>query len=373
MYFKGKARLDKRTKNLVKRLRKNDIAFIDHDDIDEVAASSLIEARPQAVVNADVSITGKYPTRGVLSLLKAGIAVIDETGSEIFELVKEGATVEIRNGSIYRDGRLVGKGKVLTIKDVEAKLKQAQENLKDELDRFVENTLEYAKKEKGILLDSIEVPHLKTRIKGRHVLIVVRGKNYKEDLKTISTYIEEENPVLIGVDGGADALLESGFRPHIIVGDMDSVSDEALRSGAEIVVHAYPDGRAPGLERVQYMGLPAKIVAMPGTSEDVAMILAYENGADLLVAVGTHSNMVDFLEKGRKGMASTFLVRLRVGSILVDAKGVSQLYRQHLRAKYLLQLLLAAFIPIIILLWVSPSTKPFLRLISLQMKLLFNW
>jgi len=154
---------------------------------------------------------------------------------------------------------------------------------------------------------------------------------------------------------------------------MDSVSDEALRSGAEIVVHAYPDGRAPGLKRVQDMQLPAKVVPMPGTSEDVAMLLAFEKGADLLVAVGTHSNMVDFLEKGRKGMASTFLVRLRVGSILVDAKGVSQLYRQNMRAKYLVQLLLAACIPIIILLWVSPSTRPFLRLISLQMKLLLNW
>ncbi|NLU50498.1 MAG: hypothetical protein GXX09_08835 [Syntrophomonadaceae bacterium] len=373
MSIKGRARLDKRTKNLVKRLRKNDIAFIDHDDIDEVAAMGLIEARPQAVVNADISITGKYPTRGVLNILRAGITVIDEVGRDIFDQVKENSVVEIRNGCIYRDHRLVGKGKVLTEADVEAKLRQARENFKDELDRFVENTLEYAKKEKGILLDYIELPHLKTRIKGRHALIVVRGKNYKEDLKTISTYIEEEKPVLIGVDGGADALLEFGFRPHIIVGDMDSVSDEALRSGAEIVVHAYPDGRAPGLKRVQDMQLPAKVVPMPGTSEDVAMLLAFEKGADLLVAVGTHSNMVDFLEKGRKGMASTFLVRLRVGSILVDAKGVSQLYRQNMRAKYLVQLLLAACIPIIILLWVSPSTRPFLRLISLQMKLLLNW
>ena len=372
MYLKGKARLDKRTKNLVKRLRRNEIAVIDHDDIDEVAAASLIEAHPQAVVNADLSITGKYPTNGVLNILKAGIPVIDGVGPRVFEEVKEGAIVEIRDGEIYCNRRFICKGKVLGIKDVEEKLKEARHNLTEELDRFVENTLEYAKKEKGILLNNVTLPQLRTRIKGRHVLIVVRGKNYKEDLKAISTYIEEEKPVLIGVDGGADALLESGYKPDIIVGDMDSVSDQALKCGAELIVHAYPDGRAPGLERVQGMDLPAKILLMPGTSEDVAMILAYENGAELLVAVGTHSNMLDFLEKGRKGMASTFLVRLKVGSILVDAKGVSQLYRQHLRVKYLLQLLVAAFIPILVLIWVSPSTKPLLRLISLQLKLLFN-
>lgn len=372
LHLKGKARLDKRTKNLVKRLRRNEIAVIDHDDIDEVAAASLIEAHPQAVVNADLSITGKYPTNGVLNILKAGIPVIDGVGPRVFEEVKEGATVEIRDGEIYCNRRFICKGKVLGIKDVEEKLKEARHNLTEELDRFVENTLEYAKKEKGILLNNVTLPQLRTRIKGRHVLIVVRGKNYKEDLKAISTYIEEEKPVLIGVDGGADALLESGYKPDIIVGDMDSVSDQALKCGAELIVHAYPDGRAPGLERVQGMDLPAKILPMPGTSEDVAMILAYENGAELLVAVGTHSNMLDFLEKGRKGMASTFLVRLKVGSILVDAKGVSQLYRQHLRVKYLLQLLVAAFIPILVLIWVSPSTKPLLRLISLQLKLLFN-
>ncbi|MGI6487211.1 MAG: hypothetical protein GX964_05790 [Syntrophomonadaceae bacterium] len=372
MQFKGRARLDKRTKDLVKRLRKNDIAFIDHDDIDEVAAMGLIEARPLVIVNSDQSITGKYPTRGVLNILKAGITVLDEVGQQPFEQLKENQMVEVRGGSIYQQGRLVATGNVLTIADVEARLSEAQDNFKDELERFVENTLEYARKEKGILLDYIELPQLRTRIKGRHVLIVVRGKNYKEDLKAITTYIEEQKPVLIGVDGGADALVEYGLRPDIVVGDMDSVSDETLQSGAEIVVHAYPDGRAPGLERVQKMGLPAKVVPMPGTSEDVAMILAHQNGAELLVAVGTHSNMIDFLEKGRKGMASTFLVRLRVGSILVDAKGVSQLYHQHLRAKYLVQLLVAACIPIIILLCVSPSTKSFLRLISLQFKLLFN-
>lgn len=372
MYIKGRAKLDRRTKNLVTRLRRNEIAIIDHDDIDEVAAKALIEAHPQAIINTQPSITGRYPTRGVYKILKAGIPVIDRVGQEVFDLVREGMQVEIRDNQIFCGQRKIAEGHVLTLADVEAALKTARENMRQELDSFVENTLEYARKEKNVLLDVIDLPELKTPIENRHVLIVVRGKNYKEDLRAIKAYLEDEHPVLIGVDGGADALLEFGYRPDIIVGDMDSVSDEALKCGAEIVVHAYSNGIAPGLARVQSMGIPSIVVPMPGTSEDVAMILAYEKGASLIVAVGTHSNIVDFLEKGRKGMASTFLVRMKVGSILVDAKGVSQLYRQSLKAKYVLQLVLASLIPIVVLLSVSPSTRPFLRLLALQLKIFFN-
>jgi len=372
MYHKGKARLDRRTKNLVKRLRRGEIAIIDHDDIDEVAAKSLIEIHPQAIINARPSITGRYTTKGVYKILKAGIPVIDNVGDEIFERVKEGSLIEIKDGVVVASDQTVAEGKILTLEDVRDKLMEARENLKLELDSFVENTLDYARREKDIILGYTELPELETKIENRHVLIVVRGKNYKEDLRAISGYLRYEKPVLIGVDGGADALIEFGYTPDIIVGDMDSVSDEALRSGAEIVVHAYSNGDAPGLSRLRDLGIPVKILPMPGTSEDVAMIMAYEKGASLIVAVGTHSNMVDFLEKGRKGMASTFLVRLKVGSILVDAKGVSQLYPQNLKAKYLVQLLVAALIPVITILWVAPSTKPFFRLIILQLKLLFN-
>lgn len=372
MFVKGRARVDRRTKNLVKRLKRKDIAIINHDDIDEVAANSLIDIRPQAIINAGSSITGRYPAKGVYKIMKAGIPVLDEVGEEIFEQVREGINVEIKGNSVFWGNRLIAEGKEIDLQDVEIKLRQANKNIQVELDHFVENTLEYAKKEKDILLGNLLLPVIETNMLNRHVLIVVRGSSYKEDLKTISSYIQEEKPVLIGVDGGADALLEFGLKPDIIVGDMDSVSDEALKSGAEIIVHAYANGSAPGLERVESMGVEARVFPMPGTSEDVAMILAWDYGASLIVAVGSHSNMIDFLEKGRKGMGSTFLVRLKVGSILVDARGVSQLYRQSLQTKYLAQLLIAALIPISIILWVSPATRPFFRLLVLQCKLLFG-
>ncbi|WP_369397265.1 putative cytokinetic ring protein SteA [Syntrophomonas palmitatica] len=318
------------------------------------------------------SITGRYPAKGAYKILKAGIPILDETGPEVFENLREGNLIEIRANKVYAGKRCIAEGRELCLDDVQLKLRQANENAQRELDRFVENTLEYALKEKDILLGNLEVPILDTHILNRHVLIVVRGSSYKEDLKAIKWYIEDENPVLIGVDGGADALMEFGLKPDIIVGDMDSVSDDALRSGAEIVVHAYADGKAPGLQRVEEMGLEARIIPMPGTSEDAAMILAWEYGASLIVAVGSHSNMIDFLEKGRKGMGSTFLVRLKVGSILVDARGVSQLYKHSLQTRYLAQLFVAALVPISIILWVSPATKPFFRLLSLQLKLLFS-
>jgi uncharacterized membrane-anchored protein len=372
MNIKGRVRLDRRTKNLVNRLKKQDIAIINHDDIDEVAANSLIDIHPQAIINARPSITGRYPAKGVYKIIKAGIPVIDETGESIFDNLREGSMVEIRGNQVFSGKKLIAEGEVLTLEAVERRLQSANENIQVELDNFVDNTLEYAKKEKDILLGNLDVPFLNTHILNRHVLIVVRGSSYKEDLKTISSYIQEERPVMIGVDGGADALLEFGLKPDIIVGDMDSVSDAALCSGAEIVVHAYANGKAPGLERVKSMGLNASIFPMPGTSEDVAMIIAWEYGASLIVAVGTHSNMIDFLEKGRKGMGSTFLVRLKVGSILVDARGVSQLYKQSLHTKYLIQLLVGALVPIVIILWVSPATRPFFRLLLLQLKLLFN-
>ena len=169
------------------------------------------------------------------------------------------------------------------------------------------------------------------RSTGGTSLIVVRGYHYREDLATLRPYIREYRPVLIGVDGGADALLEAGYRPDLIVGDMDSVSDDALtlrRRDRRARLPRRPGAR-PGAGRSE-LGSEAVVFPATGTSEDVAMLLADDKGAALIVAVGTHATLVEFLDKGRAGMASTFLTRLRVGSKLVDAKGVSRLYRSRI-------------------------------------------
>jgi uncharacterized membrane-anchored protein len=372
MKIEATIKVDRKTKRLAKRLTGGEIAVINHADIDEVAANSLVEGKIKLVINAQPSISGRYPNKGPGILTEKNILIIDNIGEDVFNKLEENQVIEVVDGKIYRDGQFLGQGEVLGKKEVSIKLKEAYENLSVELDRFIDNTIEYAKKEKGFILGEVEIPKVKTDYKNKHVLIVVRGQDYKKDLSTILSYIEEVKPILIGVDGGADALLEFGYTPDVIVGDMDSVSDEALKKASEIIVHAYTDGRAPGLKRVQDLGLDAIVFPAPGTSEDIAMLIAYEYGAELLVALGTHSNMIDFLEKGRKGMASTFLVRLKIGSKLIDAKGVNLLYKSKLKFKYICALILTALFPILILVSLSPSVKQFLQLMQLRLKILLQ-
>ncbi|MEV5575390.1 putative cytokinetic ring protein SteA [Spirillospora sp. NPDC052269] len=348
-------RLDRRTKNLTKRLQPGDIAVIDHVDLDRVSAEALVSCQVGAVVNVAPSISGRYPNLGPQILLDAGIPLVDDVGPEIFTKLSEGDAVRVDGGTVFKGDDTVAKGTEQTAETLDASITEAKANLGHQLEAFVANTMEYVKRERDLLIDGVGVPDVATELDGRHALIVVRGYHYREDIATLRPYIREYRPVLIGVDGGADALLEAGYRPDMIVGDMDSVSDAALTSGAEIVVHAYRDGRAPGLKRVEELGREAVVFPATATSEDIAMLLADEKGATLIVAVGTHFNMVEFFDKGRAGMSSTFLTRLRVGSKLVDAKGVSRLYRSRISGWSLLLLVLVAFIAMTTAVFMSPA------------------
>ncbi|HBT16614.1 MAG TPA: hypothetical protein DEB05_06640 [Firmicutes bacterium] len=372
MEIRGIVRKDRKTKSLVAKLKQGEIAAIDHPDLDQVAADSLIKTKVRLVINASPSISGRYPNLGPKLLLKAGIPVLDQVGKDCFDTLPDNEEIEVKDERIFYNQNILGKGELLTLDSIEILTEQAKENLNVELDKFIQNTLEYAVLEKDLVLGNLSIPAIKTKMKNKQVVVVVRGQNYREDLKIIFSYIKEVKPILLGVDGGADALLEFGLRPDIIVGDMDSVSDKALCSGAELVVHAYQDGKAPGLKRINDLNLKAITFPAPGTSEDIALILAYEKGADLIVAVGTHSNMIDFLEKGRKGMASTFLVRLKVGSILVDARGVSKLYHSRIKMGQIVLICLAAFIPLILVLSLNKFTWDWLRLFWLRLRMLIK-
>jgi uncharacterized membrane-anchored protein len=370
----GTARLDRRTKNLTKRLRPGDIAVIDHVDIDRVSADALVGCKVAAVVNAAPSISGRYPNLGPEILLAAGIPLLDDVGREVFTRLKEGAPVRLDgNQLIGEDGTVLAEGVAQDDETVSAAMAEAKAGLSVQLEAFAANTMEYMKRERALLLDGVGVPDVATSIEGRHVLVVVRGYDYKEDLHALRPYIRDYRPVLIGVDGGADALVEAGYQPDMIVGDMDSVSDDVLKSGAEVVVHAYTDGHAPGLARVQDLGVEAITFPASATSEDIAMLLADEKGARLIVAVGTHATLVEFLDKGRGGMASTFLTRLRLGGKLVDAKGVSRLYRSRISTAALVVLVLAAFIAIGSALAVSAVGQVYLDLLLDQWNSFMFW
>lgn len=372
MRIKAPAKIDKVTKNLTKRLEPGDVAIIDHNDLDEVAATSLVEKKIVAVINCGKYITGKYPNLGPGILAEAKIPIFEVNKGDIFASIAEGNIIEIVDKQIFVENKLIGEVSLLSPVEINSLLMLAEENIETELEKFIENTLLYANKEKDFILGNLKMPEITTDIEGKHVLVVVRGQNYREDLSAILSYINEVQPILIGVDGGGDALLEFGLTPHIIVGDMDSVSDECLRKCKEIIVHAYLDGRAPGMERVRKLGLDGKLLPAPGTSEDIAMLIAYDKGADLIVAVGTHSSMIDFLEKGRKGMASTFLVRMKVGSKLVDARGVNKLYKSSIKPKYIIWFILASLIPILVIMLVSQPVQNLLRLISIRFRMQFG-
>lgn len=351
-------RVDKKTKHLTQRLQAGEIAVINHADIDRIAAETLVAAAPSAVLNAAKSTTGRYPNMGPSIIVDAGITLIDDLGSGIMNL-KEGSKVTVEGNAVYQKGELVAEGVLQTPGTIAADLEEARKGVSTQIEAFAANTMEYLRRERDLLLDGVGVPKVKTKFAGKHALIVVRGYHYQEDLRSLRPYIREYKPVLVGVDGGADAILEQGYTPDMIIGDMDSVSDQALRCGAEIVVHAYRNGKAPGTERLKKEGIPHVLFPATGTSEDVAMLLADDKGAEMIVALGTHATLVEFLDKGRSGMASTFLTRLRVGSKLVDAKGVSQLYQPRVSTWQTVLLALVGVGAVAISLAVTPVGQTF--------------
>jgi uncharacterized membrane-anchored protein len=366
--YTGTARLDRRTKHLVRRLSPDDIAIIDHADLDRVSAEELLDAGVRVVINVAESQTGRFPNPGPLLLVRGGVRLIDAPGTDLFDKVSEGEMLTVRGAGLFRNGTRIVAGRELRADELSDALREQQGRVTDALESFAENTMRYLRDEGRLLSEGIGFPALETRFRDRHALVVVRGPGHKRDLRIVRPYVRDFRPVLVAVDGGADALLESGYKPDVIVGDMDSVSDEALRSGAELVVHAYEDGKAPGADRLRALGLDYHLVPAPATSEDVALLLAFEKGAELITAVGTHFNLIEFLERNREGMSSTFLTRLRVGEILVDAKGVSRLISRRVGIWPLVAFAIAGLGALVVAILVSPQLRAFFELLGLRLR-----
>ena len=364
----GPARLDRRTKRLVSRLTPEDVAIIDHRDLDRVSAEELVEAGVRVVVNVSPSQSDRFPNPGPLLLVRSGVRLIDAPGADLFDTVDEGELLTVRGASVLRNGTRLASGRILDEEVLGRALAEQRGRVTEALEAFADNTLRFLREEGRLLAEGIEFPQLETRFRDRHALVVARGPGHKRDLRIVRGYVRDFKPVLVGVDGGADALLAAGYRPDVIVGDMDSVSDEALRTASEVLVHAYEDGEAPGAERVEELGVPYHVVPAPGMSEDVALLLAYEKGAELIVAVGTHFNLVEFLERNRAGMSSTFLARLKVGEILIDAKGVSRLVSRQVGVWPLIGFALAGLAAIVVAVASSPALRDVFELVSLRLR-----
>jgi uncharacterized membrane-anchored protein len=367
--IEGIARLGHRTKHLVKRLAPGDIAVIDHLNIDRIAAEELIAAGVRGVINAEPSSNGRYPNSGPLLLARAGVMLVDIDEGDPFELLRDGERLRIEGGTVRADGGAVLRGKVLDAIELERQLDRQRERVDHALAEFAENTVAHVRGETALLTGDVQFPATRAVFRDRHVLIVVRGERHRRDLKALRAYVRDVRPLVVAVDGGADGALEEGMRPDMIVGDMDSASNEALRCGAELVVHAYPDGRAPGCERLEAMSLEHSVVPAAGTSEDVAMLMAFEKGADLIVSVGAHFNLIEFLDRKRGGMSSTFLTRLRIGEKLVDAKGVSRLYNPPGTFAPLVLFLAAFVVLLVIVIATSPALSDLFQLVWLKIRI----
>ena len=368
----GIARLGRRTKHLVKRLRPGDIAIINHRDLDRVSGEDLIACGVRAVLNCSESSTGGYPNMGPLLLVQSGVHLVDVTDVDLFKALNEGDPVTIRGGEIIRNGEVVATGEVQDPATVQRLTEERRQEIGDALEAFARNTVEHMVEERELLAGKLELPRFETDFRDRYVLIVVRGVDHKRDLKALRPYIRDVRPVLVGVDGGANAIVEEGFKPDMIVGDMDSATDAVLGSGAELVVHAYPDGRAPGRDHLLGLGLHHKVVPAPGTSQDVAMLIAAEKGARLIVSVGSQFNLIEFLDKNRRGMSSTFLTRLRIGEILVDAKGVSRLYRPRPGLGLLAAIVLTGLVTLTVIVMVTPGLHDVADLLWLKLQVLLG-
>jgi uncharacterized membrane-anchored protein len=350
----GTARVDRDIDRLLRRVCPGDIAVLDVLDLDRITADALVDAEIAAVVNASPSVSGRYPNLGPEVLVANGVTLIDETGPDVFKKIKDGAKVRLHNGGVYAGDRRLIRGTERTDDEIADLMQEAKSGLVSHLEAFAGNTIEFIRSESPLLIDGIGIPDVDIELRRRHVVVVAEEDDAADDLKLLKPFIKEYQPVLIGAGGGADVLRKAGYRPQLIVGDPSTLSTEVLKSGAQVVLPADADGHAPGLERIQDLGVGAMTFPAAGSPADLALLLADHHGAALLVTAGHSANIETFFDRTRQhSNPSTFLTRLRVGEKLVDAKAVGTLYHNRISGGAIALLILTMLIAVIVALWVS--------------------
>lgn len=340
----GTARVDRRTRDLVKRLKPGDIAVIDHLDLDRRTAEALLSAGVTAVVNASPSSSGRYPNLGPEIVVGSGVPLLDGVGPEVLRRVEDGERLRLDGDTLYRGDTVLAHGDLLTPQTVHDTMESARHGLGVQLEAFTANAAEHLRRERDLLLDGAGIPATKVAIEGRAVLVVVGGHGWRDEIEALRAWIAEADPVVIGVEDAADGLFGLGLSPDVVIGDLETVSDAALTAGAELVLHVARDGRAPGRGRLQELGVAHTLFRATGSGEDLALLLADGAGARLIVLAGSHAALPEFIDQGRAGMPGTFLTRLRVGTTLVDARSVAAVYRHRVSTWPLVVLLLLALL-----------------------------
>jgi uncharacterized membrane-anchored protein len=370
----GIARIDKNTKKLIERVGPGDIAILDEVDLDRVTADALVQANVVAVVNASPSISGRYPNLGPEVLVASGIVLLDDVGPEVFKKVKDGAKLRVHDDRLLVGERRLARGTTLEEPDVADMMIDAKTGLVDHLEAFSGNTIEFIRSESPLLIDGVGVPDVDVSFAGKHVVIVADGPDRGTELRALKPFIKEYSPILVGVGAGADTLVKAGYKPAVVVGDPEDMKVATLKSGAQVVLPADTDGHAPGLERIQDLGIGATTFPAAGSAADLALLLSDFHGADLIVTAGYGGSLDDFFDRSRReSTPSTFLTRLKVGPKLVDAKAVATLYRSRVSGAAIACVILAALIAVIAAVMLSNAGPEVIDWVVAQWNHLVEW
>lgn len=352
----GTARVDRRTQALLSRLRPGDIAVLDHLDLDRATAQALVDAEVAAVVNASACISGRYPNLGPEVLTDAGVLILDRTEAAL--QIKDGTRVRIHEDVVWIGEEPVAHGRELDGDAVRRQLEQAREQMVVQLETLTHNSTEFLRREQDLLLHGRGLPGVGVAIEGRPVVVVVDGADVATELRAIRRFVAERRPVLIGVDRGADALVAAGLTPDIVVVDVhgedrNRAKGSVLKTAREVVVRLERGAPMP-VENFERMGVRPQRLETSATAEDAALLLAHAHGASVIVGVGLHATITDFLDRQRAGLASTYLTRLSVGDLLVDASAVPTLYSGRVRPRHVFLVLLLGLVALAVAVSVTP-------------------
>jgi uncharacterized membrane-anchored protein len=352
----GTARSASRTRDLVPRLRPGDVAVIDHQDLDRGTAQRLVDAGVVAVLNAAPMISGRYPNLGPEVLVAAGVLLVDRV--EGLGAVDDGASVRIDDEIVFVGESPVAMGRVVDHDTIRSEMQAARLGMATQLETLTHHSTELLRREQDLLLHGLGLPTLSTAVAGRPVVVVVPGAGHREELAGLRTFIREQDPVLVGVDTGADTLLAAGLRPHVVVlgdaaDDHDRPSAKALRAARDVVVRV-DRGHRMHREQLERLGIRPLQLESSATTEDAALLLADAGDAEVIVGVGVHATLDEFLDRQRPGLASTYLTRLKVGHRLVDARALPTLYAGRVRPRHLAAVLLAGLVAVAAAVSVTP-------------------
>lgn len=343
---RGTARVDRRTSALVNRVGRGDVVVVDHVDLDRATAQELVDRQVVAVLNAGPMISGRFPSQGPKVLAAAGVVMVDELGPELFTVMRDGDQVRVDEGTVHARKDRTLEGRLLDAGVVEAQMLEAAAGLGHQLDSFTHNSTEFLRREQELLLHGEGVPVPSTKIADRPAVVVVAGEAYETELRSVRRFVAEQKPVLIGVDRAADALVKARLKPDIVVISADAHDDElpsaaTLKAARDVVLLVDRGASRTVAERFSKIGVQPLPFTSSATTEDAALILADAGEASVIVGVGMHATLSDFLDRQRAGLASTYLTRLKVGPRLVDAAAVPTLYSGRVRPRHLVALVLA--------------------------------